>query len=455
MSGEGAGYTWARNSRENALTPWSNDPVSDRPGEAIYLRDEETGELWTPTPSPIRHEHAHYRCAHGAGYSRFEQRSHGIALTLTMFVPADDPIKICRLTVRNDSPRRRSLSVTGYVEWVLGPSRGAGAPHVYSEVDEITKALFARNPWNTAFPGVAFADLGGLQTEYTADRREFLGRHGTLDAPLALVVGTPFSGRTGAALDACAALRTRLELEAGASVEVVLLLGQAADARQARELVQRYRLAAAGPRAQRGHEAVERPRWSSAGEDAGSRLRPYDESLAALPDSGLPHLGARGLLSGERRIRFPRPVAGCDGARLARPQLLREQILRAAARQFPEGDVQHWWLPHNGSGVRTHISDDRVWLAYVTAQYVALTGDRAILDVELPFIEGPPLPRERHDAFFEPRVSDETATLFEHCRRGLEGAYLGMHGLPLIGTGDWNDGMNRSDRDHREPGRIS
>jgi cyclic beta-1,2-glucan synthetase len=443
VSGEGAGYTWARNSRENALTPWSNDPVTDRPGEAIYLRDEETGELWTPTPSPIRHEHAHYRCAHGAGYSRFEQRSHGIALTLTLFVPADDPIKICRLTVRNDSARRRSLSVTGYAEWVLGPSRGVGAPHVYSEVDEITRALFARNPWNTAFPGVAFADLGGLQTEFTADRREFLGRHGTLDAPVALVLGTEFSGRTGASLDACAALRTRLELEAGASAEVVFMLGQASDALQARELVQRYRLASLDREL-----AAATKQWSEL--DSHLQVKTPDRAFDLMMNHWLLYqtLACRtwsraAFYQASGAYGFRDQLQDAMALGLARPALLREQILRAASRQFPEGDVQHWWLPHNGSGVRTHISDDRVWLAYVTAHYVSLTGDRAILDVELPFIEGPPLPRERHDAFFEPRVSDETATLFEHCRRGLEGAYLGMHGLPLIGTGDWNDGMNR------------
>jgi cyclic beta-1,2-glucan synthetase len=241
-SADGGGFTWARNSRENALTPWSNDPVVDRPGEAIYLRDEETAELWSPTPTPIRHEYAQYTCAHGFGYTRFEQRSHGIALELTMTVPLDDPIKICRLVVRNESPRRRSLSATAYIEWVLGPTRTAGAQHILCEVDAPTRAVFARNPWNSAFAGTAFADLAGA-SEHTCDRREFLGRHGTLDAPAALVSGGVLSGRAGAALDACAALRTRFELDPDASTEIVFLLGQAADADAARELVKRYRAA--------------------------------------------------------------------------------------------------------------------------------------------------------------------------------------------------------------------
>jgi cyclic beta-1,2-glucan synthetase len=443
VSAEGGGYTWARNSRENALTPWSNDPVSDRPGETIYLRDEESGELWTPTPAPIRHEHASYRCAHGPGYTRFEQRSHGIALTLVMFVPNDDPIKICRLTVRNDSARRRSLSVTAFVEWVLGPSRGVGAPHVFTELDEITRALFAHNLWNTSFPGVAFADLSGLQSEWTADRREFLGRHGTLDAPAALVAGGALSGATGAGLDACAALRTRLELEVGATTELVFLLGQASDAQQARELVKRYRLAPLDKEL----NAVVR-QWSDL--DGHLQVKTPDRAFDLMMNHWLLYqaLACRtwaraAFYQASGAYGFRDQLQDAMALGLARPALLREQILRAASRQFPEGDVQHWWLPHNGIGVRTHISDDRVWLAYVTAHYVQLTGDRAILDVELPFIEGPPLPRDRHDAFFEPQVSDETATLFEHCRRGLDGAFLGEHGLPLIGTGDWNDGMNR------------
>jgi len=444
VSADGAGYTWARNSRENALTPWSNDPVNDRPGEALYLRDEESGELWGATSAPIRLEHAHYRCTHGFGYSTFEQRAHGIALALTMFTPLDDPIKICRLTVRNDSARRRSLSVTSYVEWVLGASRAVGALHVSTELDATTRALFARNPWNTEFPGIAFADLGGRHQEHTGDRREFLGRHGALDAPAALVSGAPLSGRVGAALDACAALRTRFELEPGDSTEIVFLLGQAAGAAEARELITRYRGADLD-----GVLGAVREHWSELNGhvEVTTPDRAFDimmngwllyQTLACRTWARAAFYQASGAYG------FRDQLQDAMALGLARPQLLREQILRAASRQFPEGDVQHWWLPHNGMGVRTHISDDRVWLAYVTAHYIALTGDRAILDVPLPFLVGPALPPDRHDAFFAPREDEKAAPLFEHCRRGLEGAFrTGEHGLPLIGTGDWNDGMNR------------
>ena len=380
------------------------------------------------------------------GYSRFEHLSHGIALELTMLVPLEDPIKICRLRVRNDSPRRRSISITAYVEWVLGPSRTAGAPHVFTEQDAGTGALFARNPWNTEFPGVAFADLRGAQTEFTCDRGEFLGRHGTLDAPGGAGIGcaacrvAPAPGSTPARR--CARGSSSSPARPPKSS---FLLGEAAGNDEARALIATYRGADIDKLLGEVREHWDEVHGPRAGEDARPRVRHHDERLAAVPDAGLPHLGARGV-STRRAARTASATSSRTPWRwgCARPQLLREQILRAASRQFPEGDVQHWWLPHSGQGVRTHISDDRVWLSFVTAHYVALTGDRAILDEQVPFIEGPPLPRERHDAFFEPAIGEHTATLFEHCRLGLEGAlYMGQHGLPLIGTGDWNDGMNR------------
>ena len=443
VSSEGASFTWARNSRENALTPWSNDPVTDRPGEAIYLRDEESGELWSPTPAPIRSENAHYSCTHGFGYTRFLQRSHGVSLELTLMVAGDEPARICRLRVRNESTRERNLSVTAYQEWVLGTSRAGSAPHVITERDTETGVLLARNAWNHAFPGVAFLDLGRAQ-EWTCDRREFLGRHGSLDAPAALVSGAKFSGRTGAALDPCGALRCRFALAPGAATEFTLISGQAEDADAVRKLIMRTR--------NTDIEALlesTRAQWRDLTDHVQVQTpdRAFDimmngwllyQTLACRTWARAAFYQASGAYGFRDQLQDAMALA------VARPELLREQILRAAGRQFPEGDVQHWWLPHSGQGVRTRISDDRVWLSYVTAHYIQLTGDHGILDVEVPFIEGPPLPRDRHDAFFEPTPGSQTASLFEHCRRGIEGALdMGSHGLPLMGTGDWNDGMNR------------
>ena len=314
VSAEGSGYTWAGNSRDNQLTPWSNDPVCDPAGEALYVRDEATGDLWTATAQPIR-DQGTYIARHGHGYSRFEHQAHGIVLELVQYVPLADPVKISRLTLRNVSGRPRRLSVTAYAEWVLGTSRGASAPFIATEIDAATGAMLARNDWNVAFPGrVAFADLGGRQTAFTADRSEFIGRNGQLAAPAALAGDTELSGATGAGLDPCAALQRVVELAAGQQ-------------RRSRLLPRTVQVRGTGPRARhplprhrsrRRPVAGDGPLAGVAGRRAGEDARPghghHAQWLAAVPDAGLPHLGPLGLLPGQRRVRLSRPVAGRDGA---------------------------------------------------------------------------------------------------------------------------------------------
>jgi cyclic beta-1,2-glucan synthetase len=444
-SAEGSGYTWAQNSRENQLTPWSNDPVRDPAGEALFVRDEATGDVWTATAQPIRGA-GRYIARHGHGYSRFEHQAHGVALDLLQYVPLDDPVKISRLTLRNLSGKPRRLSVTAYAEWVLGTSRRASSPFLTTEVDSATGALFVCNPWSVAFAGrVAFADLGGAHTSCTADRAEFLGRGGTLAAPAALAGPGPLSGSTGAGLDPCAALQRTVGLPAGESIEIVFFLGQCESADKARELVMRYRAADLDAVFERVVQ-----HWQ---ELLGAvQVKTPDRAMDVMLNGWLLYqtvacrIWARSAFyqaSGAYGFRDQLQ----DGMALSftRPQDTRAHLLRAAGRQFPQGDVQHWWLPHTGQGVRTRISDDRVWLAYATASYVTSAGDPAVLDEVLPFLEGPALQDGEHDAFFQPMVADSPATLFEHCARGLDQcmALTGAHGLPLMGTGDWNDGMNR------------
>ncbi len=442
---EGGGYTWSVNSRENQITPWSNDPVSDRSGEAFYLRDDDTGDLWGPTALPIRDAAATYTARHGHGYSRFEHVAHEIASDLVQYVPIDASIKISRLVLTNRSSRPRRLSVTAYVEWVLGPSRSASLPFVSTEIDAVTGAIFARNPWNMGFGSrVAFADLRGAQSDWTGDRREFIGRNCALADPAALAGAAPLSKKVGAGLDPCAAVRTTIELPPNGSAEVVFFLGEAASADEARGLVTRYRAA--------DLDAVE-----------AEIARKWDEVLGAIvvktPDRSMDvmlngwllyqtlscRVWARsGFYQASGAYGFRDQLQ--DGMALAasQPLLTREHLLRAAARQFLEGDVQHWWLPHSGQGVRTRISDDRPWLAFAVAHYVDATADIAVLDETIPFLEGQALEPGEHDSFFAPVVSDRTATLYEHCALALDASLaLGGHGLPLMGTGDWNDGMNR------------
>ncbi len=444
LSEAGSGYTWAVNSRENQLTPWSNDPVSDPPGEAVFLRDEETGEVWSPTPLPIRGDGS-YVVRHGQGYSGFEYEHRGVATDLTVFVAPQDPVKISRLRVENRSGVARSLTVTAYAEWVLGPQRSVGAPFIVTELDSETGAMFARNAWNETQAGrVAFLDLGGRPDAWTGDRAEFLGRNGGLDAPAGLARGALLSRRTGAGFDPCAVMQVRLRLAPGQSAQVVVLLGQGRDADEARRLVARHR--ARDPEVTL---AIVRREW--------------EDTLTALqvrtPDRSMNLMLNRWLLYQALGCRFEARAAfyqagGAWGFRdqlqdamsftVARRELTREQLLRAASRQFEEGDVQHWWHDPEGRGVRTRISDDLLWLPYATHHYLEITGDRGVLDEPVAFLSAPPLEPGEIDRYFEPKVSLQSASLFEHCARAIERSLaVGRHGLPLMGTGDWNDGMNR------------
>ena len=442
---EGGGYTWSQNSRDNQLTPWSNDPVSDRPGEVLYVRDLDNGTLWTPTALPIRLEQAPYIVRHGRGYSRFEVVTQGIALELLQYVPLADSLKISRLTLRNISGRPRRLSVTAFAEWVLGLSRGASAPTVVTEHDAATGAIFARNPWSLHHGGrVAFADLGGRQTAWTADRGEFIGRNCTIDNPAALSAAIPLSQRVGAGLDPCAALQTTVELERDGTTEVVFFLGQAGDAAEARALIERYRAA--------DLDAVHREVTGYWQETLGAvQVKTPDRAMDILLNGPLLYqtLACRywarsAFYQASGAYGFRDQLQDVMSLVVARPELAREHILRAAARQFVEGDFQHWWFPPAGQGVRTRISDDRAWLATVASHYIETTGDTAILDEKVPFLDGPALKPGEHDLYFQPGQADEAATLYEHCARGLDRSLeTGVHGLPLMGTGDWNDGMNR------------
>jgi cyclic beta-1,2-glucan synthetase len=445
VSTDGGGFTWSVNSQQNQLTPWSNDPVGDAPGEVIYLRDEETGEIWSATALPIREKAMSYAVRHGQGYSRFEHASHGISLELLQFVPVDDSLKISRLKVVNHSGRERRLSVTAYVEWVLGANRTATAPYVTTEIDPATGAIFAQNPWSGPFGArIAFADLNGRQTTGTCDRTEFLGRDGALDWPRALATGGPLSNRSGAGLDPCGALQTQVKLDAGGATEIVFFLGQSATKPEAQALIAKYRHA--------DLDAVFAAVVQQWDDVLGTvQVKTPDRALDILFNRWLPYqtlacrIWARsGFYQASGAYGFRDQLQDVMALCVSRPDIAREHLLRAAGRQFPEGDVQHWWLPESGSGIRTRVSDDRVWLAYVVAHYVEVTGDMAVLDEIVPFIEGPAIKDGERDAFFLPTTSEKTASLFDHCALGLDMSLaLGSHGLPLMGAGDWNDGMDQ------------
>jgi cyclic beta-1,2-glucan synthetase len=445
VSVEGAGYTWGINSQQHQITQWSNDPVSDRPGEVLYVHDLDTGDLWGPTALPIREDASPYVVRHGHGYSVFEHTSHGISLELTQYVPLDDSVKISRLKIRNLSPRVRRLSVTGYVEWVLGTSRGASAPYVVTGIEPETRAVLARNSFSVEYgTRIAFADMRGRQNSSTADRTEFLGRNGTLDNPAALAGNKPLSGRTGAAMDPCAALQTTLSLRPNADTEVVFLLGEAASRADAIAAIKKYRdadldsvLAAV---TQYWHGVLDTVQVKTPDRSMDIMLNRWllYQTLACRVWARSAFYQAGGAYG------FRDQIQDVMALTVAQPALTREQLIRAASRQFVAGDVQHWWLPPAGQGVRTRIADDRVWLAYAVAHYMEVTGDLGILDETVPFLDGPELNAGEVESFFQPTVSEQRATIFEHCALALDQSLaVGVHGIPLFGSGDWNDGMNR------------
>ncbi|MBF0889093.1 glycosyl transferase [Gluconobacter sp. LMG 1745] len=445
VSAEGSSYTWSENSRENQLTPWSNDPVSNPPGEAFYLCDEDSRVFWSPVAAACPDETAVHVAYHGRGYSRFERVADGIASTMVQYVPREDPIRISRLRLVNQTSRTRTLRATAYVEWVLGRSRMSAAPFVLSETDAETGAIFARNVWGDTFGDrVAFADFGGRQTSFMDDRTAFLGRYGSLSAPRAIVRGADLPGLVGAGVDPCAALQTIITLAPGEETDIVFLLGQGQNAEHARKLIAQYRAADLD-------DVLEdvKQGWRSVTDAL--QVRTPDRAMDIMLNGWLLYqsLSSRiwsraGFYQASGAYGFRDQLQ--DGMSLvtSAPALVRQHLLRAASRQFVEGDVQHWWLPQKGNGVRTRISDDCAWLAFTVAHYVRVSGDRSVLDEELSFLDAPVLANDEHERFLQPSMTEQRASLYEHCALALDHSLTwGAHGLPLMGTGDWNDGMNR------------
>ena len=444
LSESGQSYTWFQNAHELRLTPWRNDPITDLGGEHFYIRDEETGKFWSPTPLPAR-GNTPYITRHGFGYSTFEHVEDGIHSELTVFVDIERPIKYNVVRIRNNSGRPRQISITAFVEWVLGDLRHKTMMHIITELDLNSGAIIARNSYSTEFGHlVSFFDNNDPHRTITTDREEFIGRNGTYQNPAAMT-RSRLSGKTGAALDPCAVMQSQGNLDDGEEMEIVFRLGTGMHINDISYLVRQTR----GRTAAR--EALEKIKqyWSQV--LSSIQISSPDPSLDILTNGWLNYqtlscrMWARsGYYQSGGAYGFRDQLQDVLSLLHCEPDRARQQIILCASRQFIQGDVQHWWHPPVGRGVRTRCSDDYLWLPYVTSKYVEVTGDAEILEQVIGFIESRELAKDEHSYYDLPIHSDQSATLYEHCVRAIEyGLQFGEHGLPLIGSGDWNDGMDR------------
>ncbi|CAN5167090.1 hypothetical protein BH11PSE11_BH11PSE11_18230 [soil metagenome] len=444
ISESGQAYTWGENAHEFRLTPWNNDSVCDAGGEAFYLRDEDTGQFWSPSPFPARGQGA-YVSRHGFGYSVFEHAEIGIASEMLVYIALDAAIKYVVLKVRNRSSLTRNLSATGYVEWVLGDLRTKTGMHVVTEADAVSGAIFAHNAYNTDTDRIAFFDVDSGTRTVTGDRTEFIGRNGSLRNPAALLRAR-LSGKVGAGLDPCAAIQVPFVLAPGQEREIVFMLGVAGRrSADVSNLVQRYRGAVA---ARHALDAVHRHWTHTLG---AVQISTPDQALNVLANGWLMYqtiacrLWARsGYYQSGGAYGFRDQLQDVMAMIYSEPHLVREHLLRCAAHQFVDGDVQHWWHPPTNRGVRTLCSDDYLWLPLAVSRYVTSSGDFGVLNEIVPFIEGRQL-NEGEDSYYDlPGHSSQSSTLYQHCVLAiLRGLRFGVHDLPLIGSCDWNDGMDK------------
>ncbi|MFN2378468.1 MAG: GH36-type glycosyl hydrolase domain-containing protein [Candidatus Binatia bacterium] len=450
----GAACTWSRNSRQNKLTPWSNDPVTDPHGEALYLRDHANGRCWSPQPGPAP-SGAWCEVRHGMGWSRWLQKSEALEQEVTTFLAGDEPVRLTRVRLSNRGSRERKLSLYSFARLVLGVSPGDSSRFVVTSRDETSGTLLARNPhsedWRDA---VAFAVVlsgpgSGASASWTTDREDFVGRGRTMQAPRVVAEGVALGQAVAeTSADPCFAFEVAITLPPRGEVEVVFALGQAADADAALALVASLGESGAA------QAAFERSKESWRDLAGAVEVHTPSKSFDLMMNGWLLYQAYSCRMRGRTAYYQSGGAYGFrdqlqDSAALvyARPDLSRAQILLHAAHQFVEGDVLHWWHPPAARGTRTHSSDDLLWLPYLTATYMGTTGDESVLEEKTPFVRARLLAEGEDEAYLTPEVTAETASVYEHCCLALDRSLTsGAHGLPLMGTGDWNDGMNRVGR---------
>ena len=440
----GAGPTWSINSSFFRLTPWQNDPVQDPAGECIYIRDEDTGQIWTPTPAPIR-ETTRYTIRHGAGYSVFEHVHDGILTSLRVGMPEVDPVKIQVLSLTNSGTRIRRITITSYAEWVLGGNRERTQSHVKTRLLSDESTMLAVNTFEPEFATrVAFSSLSEPLSAATANRRSFIGRNGSLASPSGLT-GTHLDGKTEEVVDACAALQATIELSPGETRDITVLLGSGNGTDGAVAMARQYRSPLAANAALDQSAAAWHKRLSTI------RVTTPEPTFDLMVNQWALYQGLScrmwgriALYQSSGAFGFRDQLQDAMAFGYAEPLIARNHILHASSRQFEEGDVQHWWHPDSGRGVRTRFADDLIWLPFVVNHYLRVVGDASILEEMVPYVTSRQLLPDEDELYAVPDISPLSESLYDHCVRALRRACTsGAHGLPLIGGGDWNDGMNR------------
>ncbi|WP_434037815.1 GH36-type glycosyl hydrolase domain-containing protein [Bartonella ancashensis] len=445
VSAEGAIFTWANNSRDYQITPWTNDPVSNRPGEALYLVDRVSLKCFSPVSAVECDDDAIYETCHGFGFSTFKSTHSGISLELTHTVDCEKPVRLSRLIIKNESKKTRNLRLYNYVEWVLGNARTKYAPFIIPHYDSKCGAYFIQNPYHIEeSQQVTFLSASEPPTSFTTDRAEFIGATGTIQHPCAIRKAEALSNTIEAGCDPCSALAYDIDLLPNQTKEIIFYLGSTENMQESQKLLSQI--------SKDSFEVIltqQKQQWNDFVSPL--QVKTPDSSFDIMVNHWLPYqiYGCRivaraAFYQASGAFGFRDQLQDSLSLLWLKPCLAHEQLLNAIAHQFIEGDVQHWWIPQTNTGVRTRISDDIVWLAYGVATYVNVTGDNSFLDIPVAFIEGDPLKEGQHDAYFQPKQSSKIATVYEHCALALDLVIkrCGQHGLPLILGGDWNDGMN-------------
>lgn len=444
VSESGSSYTWYKNSRENKLTPWSNDPITDPATEALYLRDEITGSVWSISPKPIRDD-GEYVIHHGFGYSSFVHEAYGIYGEMTMFAPMDENVKLCIVKVKNNSSIERSLSLTYYAQLTIGVVPQQTSQYVSTYINEKRKFIYGRNPYSEHFgnANVYLKISGGKEESFTGDRSQFLGRGESLEEPKALKA-KKFLNTTGSGVDPCLASNTKLSLKPDEEKILIVMLGANESLLDIERLIDKY--SEVSEAVNKLEEVKEY--WSKL---LGTiKVKTPDKTMDIMLNGWLMYqtIACRywarsafyqsgGAMGFRDQLQDSMAIGYLDSI------FTKDQILRSASRQFEEGDVQHWWHPVVNSGIRTRFSDDLLWLPYVTSDYLKITGDYSILDEQVGYLKDEPLKEGEDERYKISGPSDNTGSIYEHCVKTIDlSLRFGSHNIPLMGSGDWNDGMS-------------